>query len=374
MSNESFYEGGTIPWVTPKDMKRWEITEAKMFITSEAVEKSAAKMIPTNSVLVTLRSGVLKHTLPVAVTRKPVALNQDLKAFTCGPSLNPDFLARFLKSAEETVLGWVRGTTADNVPLPKLLDLAVPVPPLPEQKRIAAILDKADEIRRKRVETIKLTEELLKSAFLEMFGDPVTNPKGWEVRKLGEVATRVTKGESPGWQGFEYQQNGVRFVTSENVLWGKLSLKKQKFISPEFDEKLSRSRLTAGDVLLNLVGASIGRTAIVGNDALPANTNQAVAVVSLDRAHLLPEIVLHQLLHPSMQRQLLGSAVEVARANISLTNIRDLEVIAPPMERQNAWRKVVRKLQYIQFNLENAASLITQNASSLTQRAFSGGL
>jgi type I restriction enzyme S subunit len=252
-----------------------------------------------------------------------------------------------------------------------LRDFEIPLPPLEEQKRIAAILDKADAIRRKRQQAIKLADDFLRSVFLEMFGDPVSNPKGWEVKSLQELANRVTKGESPKWQGFGYQDEGVRFVTSENVLWGTLD-DRLKYISFEFHQKLKRSQLESNDLLINLVGASVGRACLVSVDSLPANINQAVAVISLDNSLIIPEIALLQILTESVQRVLLGNVVDAARANISLANIRELNILVPPIEKQ---QEILINLNKIK---KTVAGQKCQNISmlfeSLSQKAFSGNL
>jgi type I restriction enzyme S subunit len=108
------------------------------------------------------------------------------------------------RDAFETV-----GTTRASLNIATLRKVPVPVPPLPEQRRIADILDKADAIRRKRKEAIALTEELLRSAFLEMFGDPVTNPKGWPERALGEVVELYAGNSLPPGVPFAGQTDGV---------------------------------------------------------------------------------------------------------------------------------------------------------------------
>jgi type I restriction enzyme, S subunit len=145
--NNTDYYGGTIPWVTPKDMKSWEIHGAQVNITEAGLECSAARLVPPNSVLIVVRSGVLKHTIPVAVNRVPVAINQDMKALQCSGTLDPDFLARFIKAQSSEILQWVRATTADNFPIEMLKQLRVPVPPLEEQRRIADVLDRAEALR-----------------------------------------------------------------------------------------------------------------------------------------------------------------------------------------------------------------------------------
>ena len=115
-ANSSFWSGD-IPWVSPKDMKSWEIDDAEDKITPEAIKGSATNLIPKDSVLIVNRSGILKHTLPVGIARRPLAINQDLKALICGPRSHPEYIARLIKAAEPIILRWVRATTADNFPI-----------------------------------------------------------------------------------------------------------------------------------------------------------------------------------------------------------------------------------------------------------------
>jgi len=263
------------------------------------------------------------------------------------------------------------GSTMIHVTKSAMENRLVPLPPLPEQKRIAAILDKAEAIRRKRQQAIQLADDFLRAVFLDMFGDPVTNPKGWEVDALEQLSTRVTKGESPKWQGFEYGSEGVRFITSENVLWGSLD-ERMKYIPLEFHQKLKRSQVQEGDLLINLVGASVGRACLAELNGVPANINQAVSVTTLDHSRLLPEIALYQLLVPSMQRVLLGNVVDAARANISLADIRDLQMLVPPTDVQLAFLKVLGKVK--KYMAVNSSFSGLNLFESLSHNAFSGQL
>ncbi|MEN9470611.1 MAG: hypothetical protein RL630_2344 [Verrucomicrobiota bacterium] len=185
-SNPDFY-GGSIPWVTPKDMKSWEITGAQIALTQAGVDNSSTRVVPQNSILIVVRSGVLKHTVPVGLNRVPVAINQDMKALQCGDPVDADFLARFIKAQSPVILKWVRATTADNFPIDKLKKLPVPLPPLAEQRRIAEVLDKVEDLRAKRRAAIAQVDSLTQSLFLDLFGDPVANPKGWPVRSFEET-------------------------------------------------------------------------------------------------------------------------------------------------------------------------------------------
>ncbi|MHA6476289.1 restriction endonuclease subunit S [Stutzerimonas sp. KH-1] len=299
-------------------------------------------------------------------------LNQRVCKVTAkGESLDQRYLYHFLPKALDKIHAETPAVTVKHLSVKGIRAIEIPLPPLPEQKRIAAILDKADAIRRKRQQAIQLADDFLRAVFLDMFGDPVTNPKGWEVRRLEQLSTRITKGESPKWQGFEYGSEGVRFITSENVLWGSLD-ERIKFIPLEFHQKLKRSQVQENDLLINLVGASVGRACLAKLDGMPANINQAVSVTTLDSYRLLPEMALYQLLMPSMQRVLLGSAVDAARANISLADVRDLQMLTPPMDLQLAFLGALRKVQkYMEINSIFSNLKLFE---SLSQSAFSGQL
>ncbi len=283
------------------------------------------------------------------------------------------YLAHYLKS--KTFVNWISSQTAGakmpRVSMNTFWEHQIPLPPLPEQKRIAAILDKADSLRRKNQQAIQLADQFLRAVFLDMFGDPVTNPKGWDIKSVVEISTRVTKGESPKWQGFDYVDHGVRFITSENVLWGQLDYR-YKYISEKFNEKLFRSQICEGDLLINLVGASVGRVCLATKESLPANINQAVSVISLNPGILLPEIALRQILTSTIQQKLLGNVVDAARANISLTNIRELELVIPPMEKQFEFLAFIKKINSATEKQKLAKNL--PFFDTLSQKAFAGEL
>jgi len=125
----------------------------------------------------------------------PGVINQALMRIRPNPEI---ILCRYLKWLLESpkyqrdIFGKSAGSALKNLAaISEIKKCKIPLPPLEEQRRIAAILDKADGVRRKRKEAIRLTEELLRSTFLEMFGDPVTNPKGWEIVKLGRKITNM---------------------------------------------------------------------------------------------------------------------------------------------------------------------------------------
>jgi type I restriction enzyme S subunit len=143
-ANPHFWTGGKIPWVSPKDMKRDLITDAQDHITEDAIAQSATNLVEAGSVLIVVLSGILQHTLPVAVAQREVALNQDLKAVKPLENVRSDYLAMALKAFEREILHTCTktGTTVQSLELPLFLRFTIPVAPLPEQRRIVAEIEK----------------------------------------------------------------------------------------------------------------------------------------------------------------------------------------------------------------------------------------
>ncbi|MEX2381306.1 MAG: restriction endonuclease subunit S [Opitutales bacterium] len=299
----------------------------------------------------------------------------DILPILPGPDLDRKFLCYYLR--QQSVVDYansrVTGVNLPRLSPSALSEFPIPLPPLAEQKRIAGILDAADALRAKRRESLAQLDTFLQSTFLDLFGDPVTNPKEFDTILLGTLAKRITKGESPKWQGYEYQTDGMLFVTSENVRLGEIDLTKPKFLSLEFNKKIARSELKLGDVLVNLVGASIGRSCIFPGYSKPANVNQAVGVVTLG-PRMLSSFLAGLLLTDRGQKMLLNHRVDAARANISLTDLRNLNVPFPPLPLQHRFAEIVESVERQKTRLRAHLTELDTLFASLQSRAFRGEL
>ncbi len=261
------------------------------------------------------------------------------------------------------------GVGLQHITKDKLEATPLPLPPLLEQRRIADILDKADAVRRKRKETIALSEELLRSAFLEMFGDPVTNPKGWPVKALGEMS-KVTDGthKTP-----VYVESGVPFLSAKNVRAHIIDWTNTRFITPaEHAELIRRCRPRLGDVLLTKSG-TIGEAACVDRD-IEFSLFESVALLTVDRSALDPQFVA-ALLNDERVRRLYGANVKgVGVKHLHLVDIRRLPVIAPPLADQARFLGAGQSLRSMQSRMEDATSETQCLFDALVQGAFRGEL
>ncbi|MGU9947264.1 restriction endonuclease subunit S, partial [Lactobacillus delbrueckii subsp. bulgaricus] len=139
------YFVGKIPWVTPKDMKKKIIRDSSDHITEEAIEKSSTKLIPTGSVLMVIRSGILKHDLPLAINAVPVTINQDMKAFVPKNQILKEYLLYYFNSIESDVLSKVRAVTADNIDFKEFQKRRIPIPPIELQQEFASFVQQVDK-------------------------------------------------------------------------------------------------------------------------------------------------------------------------------------------------------------------------------------
>ena len=204
---------------------------------------------------------------------------------------------------------------------------------------------------------------------------PFGLPKSWGWARLADVTELITKGSSPKWQGVTYvsEAEGVLFITSENV--GNYRLRKLddlKYVEKRFNEIEPRSILKHGDILMNLVGASIGRTALY--DLLDgANINQAVALIRLVRETqgICPGFLLHYLNSPFAVDHMLSSRVVNAQPNISLTDAREFPVPIPPLAEQFRIVAKVDQLMSLVDLLQTQLATSRTTAESLLEALFS---
>jgi len=287
----------------------------------------------------------------------------------------PEFLEFYLNqpSVTKDLKNLAVGSSRSTLTIKSMKEFSIPLPPLSAQKRLVAVLERAETVRQLRKHGNQMANRIVQSVFLKMFGDPLKNSNNWNILKLSSLSTRITKGESPKWQGFSYVDDGPLFIRSTNVGWGFLDLNLRTRIPHQFHQKLYRSRLKPNDVLINLVGASIGRAAVVPDNIEESNINQAVAVIST-KTELDPIFLLYFLLNSSVQGIIHRGKVDAARANISLTDLRSLNVPLPPISLQKKFSSFVMKVERTEHKMVESANEIDSLYSSLVHKAFRGEL
>ena len=260
---------GNVPWVTPKDLSELgqkHLSDTPRKITKAGLKSCSARMLPAQSVLFSSRAPIGL----VAINTIPVCTNQGFKSLVPRFDLvSPDFLFWWLKAQEKHVQSKGRGATFKEVSKKIVEDLQIPLPPLAEQKRLAGILDAADALRAKRREALAQLDTLLQSTFLDMFGDPVTNPMGWEERTLGELGQDgFLNGLSPSTKGTVDGE----VLTLSAITRGRFDFAAKK--SARFDKQPSSSQKLSTDTFLICRGN--GNRRLVGTGAYPDRSSNRV--------------------------------------------------------------------------------------------------
>ncbi|WP_448216224.1 restriction endonuclease subunit S [Endozoicomonas sp. 2B-B] len=264
------------------------------------------------------------------------------------------------------------GATVGTYTITKANETKIPVPPLPEQKRIAAILDKADQLRRKRQQAIELADEFLRSVFLDMFGDPVTNPKGWEVKPLGSLIAEKDRMNYGVVQPGDHDESGIPVIRVGDMVDGEIDSSSLKRVSGAIDEKHKKSRIKGNEILIACVG-SIGKVALVNKLHVGMNIVRAVTRVpigpSIDR-----EYVFRYLQSPYIQDYFLRKTRTVSQPTLNVGLISETPILIPDQKVQDEYLAIVKRTMSIRETAKLGTSEVTELFNSLSQKAFAGEL
>lgn len=302
--------------------------------------------------------------------RRTYCLGRGVASLRANPQqLDSGYLWHWIATQGPNLERQARGSTFRQVTRDTVESLRIPLPPLPEQRRIAAILDKADAVRRKRQQTLDLADQFLRSAFLDMFGDPVTNPKGWEVRKLGELLVFLTSG-SRGWAKY-YSEDGAAFLRIQNVGRNRLLIDDLAHVVPPDTKEAERTRVQPGDVVLSIT-ADLGRAAVISDSLGPAHVNQHLGLL---RAKGVDPVYLAEfLISDAAQLQFRALDTGQTRSGLNFNDLKRLKILLPPMELQRRFASLYGRTETSRIRRQRALAETGKSFHSLIQRAFRGGL
>ena len=319
------YYGGSIPWITPKDLSSFKgryITSGERNITEKGLASCSAQMMPKDAVLFTSRAPIGY----VAIASQSVCTNQGFKSIVVNEKADPLFVYYLLKYNKDAIEAMGSGTTFKEVSGKTMRAVKVRIPlDVSYQKRIAAVLDSLDTKIENNERINDNLQRQLRTIFKAEFTDNSELEKMTQI-PLSELCHVVTKGTTPTTLGKPFVESGIIFIKAESIL-ADHSLDKSKFafIDEETNALLKRSVIHAGDIVFTIAG-TLGRFALIDDNALPANTNQAVAIIRADAEKVLPEYIYTCFIgewHTDYYAKRVQQAVQ---ANLSLTTIKSLPI------------------------------------------------
>ena len=244
-----------------------------------------------------------------------------------------------------------------------------PLPPLDEQRRIAAVLDKVSGLIAKRREQLDKLDELLKARFVEMFGDPVSNPHQYPISQLSEYIEFLTSG-SRGWSQY-FSDDGEYFITIKNVKNCSISLEDVQYIKPPDNAEAVRTKVKDGDLLISIT-ADLGRTGVVTKEIADhgAYINQHLTCIRLNREKLNPLYVAYYMESPAGKMQFNAKNQAGVKAGLNFNAINSLWLVVPPVEKQDVFVEFVLQTDKSKLTIQQSLDKLEVLKKALMQQYF----
>jgi len=362
------YWTGEIPFITGADIdeERGTITEPRGYITEQAISNSATNLISTNSILLVTRTGVGK----VAIPPYPVCISQDFTALSFDlNAVHQRFLFNVLRSAKKSFEQQARGATIQGITREVVSNYEFELPNYSEQERIAAILDKADEVSSQSNDALNMRTNLIRSVFSEMFGDPALNQNQFPIKPLSECILEIRTGKSLGKEDRELQPNEWGVLKTSAVTWGVFDPTQYK-VAPDIDGS-KYEQPTIGNLLFtrNNTWELVGATCVVDKETenliLPDRIWNIIPKPEIANTTFLHYLFKHPYVHALIANAASGTSGSML--NISQPKLKGVKTIIPPITLQNLFKQRVEQINSVFVTIADANNLSTTKSKAITQ-------
>lgn len=364
-SNKAEYWNGNCVWITPAEISEDSvyISDSERHITDIAVKESSLKSFPKGTVILSSRAPIGK----VAIAGCEMYCNQGFKNLICSDAVYNGYLYFYLKAKKDYLNALGRGATFKEISKKIVENIEIPLPEIPEQKRVAAILFKIDTIIQRKNSQLQKLEELVKSRFIEMFGDQ-TNSLKWPVVCVQDIASVQVGVVIKPAQYYTDKEHGIKTFRSLNI--GPMFIKDNDWVyfSKEGNQKNEKSQLKENDLLIVRSGAP-GTACVITKDYEGCN---AVDVII---AHPMLEVVNPYYLcaytnFPHGKIQIEGGIGGAAQQHFNVGKYNKVKVMLPPLELQNGFEKFFKQINKSKLAIRKSLDDLETLKKSLMQQYF----
>lgn len=344
------YWGGDIKWITPSELNddSHVIYNTAKHLTEAGFASARLRMFPEGTVLLTTRAPIGK----VAIAGEPMCCNQGFKNLVCSDAVNNEYLYRYLKNRSSELQALGRGATFKELSKKEVAAYEINLPPLKRQLEAVeklALVDKQVVIAKTQLDKL---DSLVKSRFVEMFGDPIRNPLRMSVSSVEELAAPIKNSMKAGPFGSAlkkevYAESGYKVYGQEQVISGNQFLGNY-YIDKEKYEQLNSCKVMPGDVLISLVG-TVGKVLILSEDCQPGIINPRLVKITFDKRKIFPEYFAIAFSLESVRSSLLGRAHGQTMNVLNLGMIKKLKLPVPPISRQKEYLNFVAQVDKSRF-------------------------
>lgn len=337
------YFGGGIPWLTPTEIPKdriGQVSSSKETLTKEGLSNSSAKLLPIGSVLMTSRASIGN----IAIADNQVTTNQGFISFVCPHNLYNKYLAYWLFTQKGKFENAANGATFKEISRGTIKEFSIPLPPLPEQRRIASLLDHTDALRQKDRQLLAHYDKLAQSVFLDLFGD------GQNYKQLPLESVSVYK-EGLKCGPFGTQLHATSFQKEGVPLWGIKQVNKSfllpthEFLTTAKAHELRTYNLIPGDLVMTRKG-TVGNCALYPEGFTEGIMHSDLLRIRLDTSKVNSLFINYQLKHSShVEHQISLISNGAIMAGINVTKLKLVEVFVPPLSLQTHFANVIEKIE-----------------------------
>lgn len=276
------------------------------------------------------------------------------------------FLDKYVETLREQSIGGV----IKYIKLGNLTEASIPLPPLDEQHKIAAVLDKVSNLIAKRRQQLDKLDELVKSRFIEMFGNPKSNPNSYPISQLSEHIKFLTSG-SRGWAQYCVDNGSEWFITIKNVKDCRISIDNMQPINAPDNAEAKRTKVQEGDLLISIT-ADLGRTGVVTKEIADhgAYINQHLTCIRLNKEILNPMYVAFFMESPAGKEQFESKNQSAVKAGLNFNSINSLRLLVPPLELQNQFAAFVAQTDKSKLAIQKSLEKLEILKKALMQKYF----
>lgn len=366
------------PFLTSKNLKKGfiDLTEVD-YVSEEDYKKINLRSKVDKGDLLFAMIGTIGN--PVVVEEEPNFAIKNVALFKKNTDSNSLHYLKYILSSEsfkKKLINDSTGGTQKFVSLGYLRKLKIPIPEkLSDQIRIAQILSQAESLIAQRKQSIGLLDELLKSTFLEMFGDPVRNEKGWEISNIGKQCDVKGGKRIPKESKLVEENTGYPYIKAGNIKKGKITTTDLEYLTPEVREQLKKYIVERGDVCITVVGANIGDVGIVPEELHLANLTENANKLLIKDKRKINNIYLGYYLMMDFVQNNFNSNIRAAGVpKLAIFRIEQVELLMPPIELQTKFANIVEKVETLKTQYQQSLAELQNMYGVLSQKAFKGEL
>lgn len=357
------------------------IIDKKICYPNEFLENNEQYEVKMGDILISMSGSIGK--ISRYLYTEPSLLNQRVGKFeiTKEDKLDKEYLFYFLRSNQfqRAVIKDSNGCVVSNISAKSISDCSIPVPLLESQKKIVNILKRAENTLEKRMESIKLLDELVKSQFIEMCANGASDYKNWEKVRIEDIAEKKKASMRTGPFGSsllhsEFVDEGVFVLGIDNAVENHFTWNKMRYITEEKYEKLKNYTVFSGDIIITIMG-TVGRSAVIPENFPKSINTKHLACITLNKAIANPYFIsycIHE--HPYVIQQLKKQSKGAIMDGLNLTIIKSIKIPLPPTEVQEQFVHFLKQVDKLKFEMEKSLEELENNFNSLMQRAFNGEL